>query len=372
MGINIMQEQAGSGVAGAVLDGAASPAFKSAPIAGAGGWPPAVRRATFWLARAVLPALLLGMAGPASADDPSEQGEMTQPAVADALTGRSWHLVQIMSMDDSTDAPADRSRYTLTFDADGGVQIRADCNRGMGTWESPQPGQLTFGDIAATRAQCPPGSLHDRYLAQFPWVRSYVMRDGNLFLATMADGAIIEFEQAASVATVLGDEVRTADADEVQQTILTRLFDRYAEQEGIEATDAEVDAYVDATRRGMRARGLTAEDELTPEEAAEVAQMRRDMGRAMIRQWKLNKSLYERYGGRIIFQQLGPEPLDAYRRYLEERQAAGDFRIHDEAMADAFWRYFTDDSRHSFYPPGSEEEAQALRTPPWEQSEPNG
>jgi hypothetical protein len=36
--------------------------------------------------------------------------------------------------------------------------------------------------------------LHDRYLAQFPWVRSYVMKDGRLFLATMADGSIVEFE----------------------------------------------------------------------------------------------------------------------------------------------------------------------------------
>ena len=41
---------------------------------------------------------------------------------------------------------------------------------------------------------CPPPSISDRYLAQFEWVRSYVMHDGHLFLATQADGAIIEFE----------------------------------------------------------------------------------------------------------------------------------------------------------------------------------
>jgi hypothetical protein len=43
-------------------------------------------------------------------------------------------------------------------------------------------------------AMCSPGSLADRYLAEFQWVRSYVMKDGHLFLATMADGSIIEFE----------------------------------------------------------------------------------------------------------------------------------------------------------------------------------
>jgi len=318
----------------------------------------------------VLPALVVGGANPDRVDGQPEGGQMTQPDATQALVGRSWRLVQIMSMDDKTYAPEDRSHYTLTFTADGGVQIRADCNRGTGLWESSAPGKLTFGQIAATQAQCPPGSLHDRYLAQFPWVRSYVMRGGNLFVATMADGSIVEFEPAPPAATVLGDEIRTADPDELQRAVLTRLFDRYVEQQGIKVTDAEIDAYVDSMRRGMRARGLTAEDDLAPDEAAQAAQMRRDMGRAVMRQWKLNKALYAQYGGRIIFQQLGPEPLDAYRRYLEERHAAGDFEIHDQAMADAFWRYFTDDSLHSFYESGSEAEAQAFAVPPWERTQP--
>jgi len=205
---------------------------------------------------------------------------MTQPDATEALAGRSWRLVQIMSMDDTTYAPEDRSQYTLTFTADGGAQIRAACNRGTGSWESSAPGKLSFGQIAVTQAQCPPGSLHDRYMAQFPWVRSYVMRGGNLFLATMADGSIVEFEPAPPAATVLGDEIRTADPDELQRAVLTRLFDRYIEQQDIEVTEAEIDAFAEGMQRGMRARGLTAEDDLTPEEAVQAAQMRRDMGAA--------------------------------------------------------------------------------------------
>ena len=41
----------------------------------------------------------------------------------------------------------------------------------------------------------------------------------------------------------------------------------------------QFDAFVETTRRSMRDEGLTAEDDLTPEEAAQVGQMRRDMGR---------------------------------------------------------------------------------------------
>lgn len=74
------------------------------------------------------------------------------------------------------------------------MRVHADCNLGTGSWTSESAGQLQFGLIAVTHALCPPDSLHDSYMAQFPWVRSYVMKDGHLFLATMADGSIIEFE----------------------------------------------------------------------------------------------------------------------------------------------------------------------------------
>lgn len=80
---------------------------------------------------------------------------------------------------------------------------------------------------------------------------------------------------------------------------------------------------------------------------------------------KLNRALYQDYGGRIIFQQGGPEPLDAYRRFLEERQRQGAFAVLNPELEDAFWRYYRNDSIHSFFPPGSEQEAEAFRTPWW-------
>ena len=44
----------------------------------------------------------------------------------------------------------------------------------------------------------PPGSLHDQIVKQWENIRSYVMKDGHLFLALMADGGIYEFEPRAS------------------------------------------------------------------------------------------------------------------------------------------------------------------------------
>jgi hypothetical protein len=69
--------------------------------------------------------------------------------------------------------------------------------------------------------------------------------------------------------------------------------------------------------------------------------------------------------GRIIFQQGGPEPLDAYRSFLEEQHAAGYFKIVNEALAAEFWRCDRDDSIRSFFGPGRKEEAQAFVSQPW-------
>ena len=297
----------------------------------------------------------------------------TVMANAAELGGKTWRLVKIMSMDDNIDVRDESFKYTIEFGDDGRASIRADCNRASGPWSSQSDSQLKFGPIASTRALCPPGSLSDKYLAQLEWVRSYVMKDGHLFLATMADGSIIEFEpasndQVSATYTVLGEELRSTDGAKMQEAILSRLFDRYASDKGIKVEQSEIDTFVANMRRDMAKEGLKTEGDLKPEEVEQVASNRRNMAQALIRQWKINQALYEEFGGRIIYQQFGPEPLDAYRQFLEKRQSEGAFAIHDQSLATSFWRYFTDESMHDFMEPGSTDEAIAFAVPPWERN----
>jgi para-nitrobenzyl esterase len=74
-----------------------------------------------------------------------------------------------------------------------------DCNRGRGTWKSSGPNQIDFGPLALTRAACPPGSMHDQIVKQWSNIRSYVIKDGHMFLSLMADGGIYEFEPISTV-----------------------------------------------------------------------------------------------------------------------------------------------------------------------------
>jgi hypothetical protein len=221
--------------------------------------------------------------------------------------------------------------------------------------------------------------------------------------ADPSQAAQVYGDPAAPVAgNVLGTTVHTQDAEELRYVVLQQLTDRYAAQKGIEVTPAEKAAYVEHVQQAMqqdRAEKQARRDELAgrlaagdvpdderqtlaeeqasldqfladtaedpAENPAEVRAMREEIGAAFIRQWKINQALYQQYGGRIIFQQGGPEPLDAYRTFLEEAQARGDFAITDPGLEEAFWRYYRDDSIHSFFEPGSEAEAQAFAAPPW-------
>ncbi|HEY7285481.1 MAG TPA: META domain-containing protein [Vicinamibacterales bacterium] len=121
-------------------------------------------------------------------------GSQTADASSVDLTGTSWQLVKFQSMDDTSLTPDDRTKYTIEFAADGQLIARIDCNRGHGTWKSSGPSQIEFGPLALTRAQCPPGSLHDQIVRQWGNIRSYVIRDGHLFLALKLDSGIYEFE----------------------------------------------------------------------------------------------------------------------------------------------------------------------------------
>jgi heat shock protein HslJ len=147
---------------------------------------------------------------------PQKSAQITQSSEATTvdtpsdLGGTSWRLVKFQGSDETTLRPDDPAKYTIAFGTDGQLSARIDCNRGRGTWKSPGPSQLELGPLALTRAMCPPESLHNQIVKQWPYVRSYVMRDGHLFVSLMADGGIYEFEPLSQEESVKGSVKGTA------------------------------------------------------------------------------------------------------------------------------------------------------------------
>lgn len=124
-----------------------------------------------------------------------------QPEQAEALSGSTWQLVAIQSMDDAQgttriDPP---EKFTVSFAADGRANFRIDCNRASATWKAtpsanPSSGSVEFGQLAATKMMCPPGSLDQKVMRDLPHVRSYFFKDGKLYLSLIADGGIYEWQ----------------------------------------------------------------------------------------------------------------------------------------------------------------------------------
>ena len=99
------------------------------------------------------------------------------------LSGTSWQLVKFQGPDESTYTPDDKSKYTITFNSNGRVVARVDCNRASSTWRASANGELNFGSWSRTSAKCGPKSLHDKIVMEGGNVRKFELKDGRLYLS---------------------------------------------------------------------------------------------------------------------------------------------------------------------------------------------
>lgn len=205
------------------------------------------------------------------------------------------------------------------------------------------------------------------------------------------------------IAVVLGKQITAAEKDKLDGLIFSTLLQAYAKENQIEPTDAELDAFLakteekeqlaqarfeadrDRLQLELQAATLAESDrkekesqlqtiesilkstremqEMSQGMAEQMRPIKRQMAQQFVKSWKINKALFEQYGGRVIFQQAGVEPLDAYRDFLQEQQKKGAFQILDKQYEASFWRYFTDDSMHKFYK--KEDGAKFINSPWW-------
>jgi len=209
-----------------------------------------------------------------------------------------------------------------------------------------------------------------------------------------------------AIATVFGKPVQAEEEEELTGIIFGQLLEAYAKEKKIEASEEEIKAFIAKTeemekedrdkfekdrkrlveelksdklaadKRKEKEEELAMKEEflkgtnLSPEDAKQVAKETREMASEYVRSWKINRELFKQYGGRAIFQQAGPEPLDAYRDFLREQEKKGAFFIKDEDAKKEFWKYFTDESIHTFY--NAADSKKAIETPWWLMDKPLG
>jgi len=215
---------------------------------------------------------------------------------------------------------------------------------------------------------------------------------------------------APVAAEARGVQIRTSNPDEMAYVIKQILLQHYVEEQDLQATDKEIaqllerkQEVMEKDRKAMDARrseiekalasktpageerkqleqelealnamhqAMTAADSRagTPESAAAEARV----AGAFVEQWKVNQALYRKYGGRVIYQQSGAEPLDAHYAFLKAAQKSGELTIVNKDFETVLWSYYTTDSMHQFIPESGNKKEQAINTPWWMMEENTG
>jgi hypothetical protein len=70
-----------------------------------------------------------------------------------------------------------------------------------------------------------------------------------------------------------------------------------------------------------------------------AADVPEEVARMFIVNWKTERELHRVYGGRVIFQQAGPEALDARRQLFEQAEKQSDIRFTDAGVRHLFYYY---------------------------------
>ncbi len=127
--------------------------------------------------------------GKATGQGTAAQAEADEKQVS--LAGKSWQWVSLVTPAETIKV-SQPTRYTLGFQADGKLTIRADCNRAFGGYER-EDGRIRLRIGGMTKAMCPPGSLSERFVKELDVAATYRFEGDALYLDLKNDAGTMKF-----------------------------------------------------------------------------------------------------------------------------------------------------------------------------------
>ena len=109
-----------------------------------------------------------------------DEAPPTAPSSTDVLN-QTWRLQSIERPDGTRVAVASPERFTLQFENNGRLSLRADCNVCGGAFQLNGK-DFVVSPMACTRAFCGSDSLDAEFLSVFATTASMVTADGALFV----------------------------------------------------------------------------------------------------------------------------------------------------------------------------------------------
>lgn len=139
---------------------------------------------------------------PATAVPPTTAPVNTVTAVAPdqraELTAAPWAWVRLLDQAAGASDVANSQNYTVSFQPDGALQVRADCNNAVGSFTTAGD-SLTIALGPTTLAACAPESRSDQFLALLSAAARYQIGNGQLRIDLAADGGSLFFIPASAV-----------------------------------------------------------------------------------------------------------------------------------------------------------------------------
>ena len=134
--------------------------------------------------------------------------------------------------------------------------------------------------------------------------------------------------------------LRTNRGRRTYENVWRVVLPKYIEREKLEVTKEEFAEIVKSVERHLKAEP----DSPQPQDTTFTPEQRKGImiawQRASFQDWKVCKSLYEKYGGRVGFGSLGAwVAFDGQNALLREYHQAGDIKFLDPEIEKAFWQH---------------------------------
>lgn len=102
----------------------------------------------------------------------------------------------------------------------------------------------------------------------------------------------------------------------LSQLIFDNAYSNILGENSYKPTEQEIQSFLKALPESKVMKEIKSKMPADQLKAAEENRYR--MAQKIVRSWKINKRLYEKYGGRIAYQQAGLESVDAYLMFVNE------------------------------------------------------
>lgn len=175
--------------------------------------------------------------------------------------------------------------------------------------------------------------------------------------------ADIEIKRGELARGEFDEWLRNCRGSRIYQAIWRQVLPRYVEREMISVTKEELAAIARTVDLRLKSApepppGITFTE-------AERKGIMVAWARASLMDWKVCKSLYEKYGGRVGIGSLGAwTAFGGQTALLREHHKAGEIKFHDVELEAAFWQHTRIKNFADAYPEG-ERLKRLLATPPY-------